>query len=63
MGQRMVEVVCLACEKKFERGAGEVKRSAKIGRKTFCSLTCGAAFNNAPKRSKEVVKTCGVETT
>ena len=57
MGQR-IEISCEVCEKKFMRQIGEINRSAKVGRGSFCSRTCAAISNNAPKRAKEIVKTC-----
>lgn len=35
-----VTVECVSCGKQFERAKKEVKRSQKVGRKTFCSRSC-----------------------
>lgn len=46
MAGTFVLVQCCVCGKEVERLQGEVKRSAKIGRKTYCGLKCSGKANN-----------------
>lgn len=60
----MSEISCFVCGKIVKRSLGEIKRSQKLGRQSFCSISCAAKANNAPRRSKEFVTGCpycGVE--
>jgi very-short-patch-repair endonuclease len=57
---KKVELKCEQCGCLFERYVGEVKRSLKIGRGSFCSRECAAIVSNENKRSKRFVMNCPV---
>lgn len=40
-----VLINCEICNKEFEREKGEIKRSRKLGRKIYCSLSCAGEGN------------------
>ena len=60
----MIELEC-RCGKKFERNISEHKRSLRIGRKEYCSLSCGRKYQVIKKKPKvkNLCKQCGEETT
>jgi len=55
---KRVEVVCSVCGTVVLRRAAEVYRSRRLGRPTFCSLTCCAVARNSRRRAKELVVPC-----
>ena len=47
-----INLTCKFCEKPFEREKREYTRSLKLGRDSFCSISCGAKVNrNLPSYS------------
>jgi hypothetical protein len=50
------ELACSGCGRLFKRRAAEVDRNRKIGRQTYCSLTCSGRYSHkhlAPFNTKE----------
>ena len=43
---KIATVVCEFCRRSIERPQKEVTRSLKLGRRSFCSESCGAKYNN-----------------
>lgn len=43
---KMVELICVQCEKSFERALKEHRRSVKLGRKEVCGHSCRAILTN-----------------
>lgn len=41
-----ITLVCENCGKAFDRAIKEYKRNKRLGRKTFCSLSCNAVIRN-----------------
>lgn len=58
MSQSMIDCICEWCGESFQKVLAEFKRSERIGRKHFCSLSCGAKDQNSKIKAKEVVKIC-----
>ena len=60
--EKMIELKCASCDKKFNRALKEQKRNLKKGRKAYCSRVCSAKDNaNLTILSKES-RQKGVET-
>lgn len=54
-----VQLQCGWCQTAFEKYEAEVRRQRKAGRKKFfCSLSCGAKWNNKDRVSKPVLLVC-----
>lgn len=43
---KMINLKCEQCGCNVDRKIGEYKRSLKIGRKTFCSVSCSTKYSN-----------------
>lgn len=41
-----IKLICEECTKSFFREKGEYVRSQKLGRKSFCSLSCSCTYGN-----------------
>lgn len=54
----MTTVLFENCGKEVQRPQKEVNRSKKLGRRQFCSNSCGAITINAPRKSKVITKDC-----
>lgn len=55
---RTIKVPCAGCGADVVRLKGEWNRSQRLGRRTFCSSSCGATTANAPRRSTVFDMTC-----
>lgn len=55
---KMTTVVCEQCGIKIKRPQKEVTRSLLVGRRFFCNNSCGAKYNNAPRKAAEITKIC-----
>ena len=59
MGQLRITRICDYCGCEFSVILSEIKKQQKKGRtKFFCSLSCGAKFNNGPSKYSEIEKEC-----
>lgn len=56
-GRKTVELVCLACQKKFLREEAEHNRNVRLGRAELCTRKCWASYvNKTPNKLKQTLE-------
>ncbi len=53
---RYVRVKCFKCGTEFEKSVKEFNRSSRLGRKSFCSLSCASQHGNSQQYIDKVSK-------
>ncbi len=53
-----ITVACAWCGEMTEKPVKEVNRARRLGRRSFCSLSCSVRAGNEARKPKEVVKKC-----
>lgn len=55
-----MKVVCEQCSKEVERPSGEVARSLRLGRHTYCSLLCSTKATNGQRKKPTEQRLCPI---
>lgn len=55
-----INIECEECGVRFDKCKSELKRSKRIGRRSFCSLKCSGTAVNRDKKAKTVILKCPV---